>query len=91
MRKKVKALVLPDAPLQYGDRGMDAERLQLALEHIYKLKGKKKITYNEPSYFGLLTMKYLVDFQQGHMTGIPVRRGVFDKTTRQIMREVLEQ
>lgn len=90
MRKKIVNLILPDAPLSQGDKGMDVERLQLCLDHYFKLKGKKKITANEPARFGEMTWNYLMRFQAENIEGIPFRIGQLDAVTRQRLREVLQ-
>ena len=80
-------LILPDYPLKEGDRGLHVARLQACFDTIYKLKGKKKLESIEPSYFGRITSEYVLVFQENE--GIK-RTAVYDRQTRQKLREVLQ-
>lgn len=79
-------LVLPDAPLILGSRGMAVDRLQVCLDTILKYKGKKKLQSMEPHYYGQATLEAVNRFQREH----DIKEGFYDKTTRQRLREVIQ-
>ena len=66
---------------------MDVERLQQCLDHIFKLKGKKKIESTEPAFYGCLTAYYVCIFQQKCNIA---ENGTFNNITRTKLREVIE-
>lgn len=86
MKKKIE-LVLPDYPINKGDRGLNVSRLQACFDAIYKLKGKKKLESIEPAYCGMDTYSYLLMFQTEHECR---NKGTYDRLTRQKLREVLD-
>lgn len=79
-------LILPDAPLSKGDKGMHVDRLHHCIDNILKYKGKNKTSSLEPSYYGDITRDRILSFQaaQGIRT-----TGIYDKLTRQKLREAL--
>lgn len=79
-------LILPDAPLIVGARGMHVDRLQVCLDTILKYRGKKKLQSMEPSYYGPATMEAVNRFQREQN----IKEGFYDKTTRQRLREVIQ-
>ena len=87
MRKKsIDNFIIPDVCMP-NDRSMDVERLQKCLDHIFKLKGKKKLESIEPAYYGFQTKFYVKKFQFDQMIRAD---GVFDHLTRTKLREVIE-
>ena len=80
-------LVLPDAPLILGSRGMAVDRLQVCLDTILKYKGKKKLQSIEPHYYGMATLEAVNKFQAQE----GLKQSFYDKTTRQRLREVILQ
>lgn len=86
MKKKIE-LVLPDYPINKGDRGLNVSRLQACFDAIYKLKGKKKLESIEPAYCGADTYMYLLQFQEENNCRC---KGYYDRLTRQKLREVLD-
>lgn len=83
---KKSDLILPDYPVQRGDRGLNVSRLQACLDVLYKHKGKKKLESVEPAYCGAYTHMDLLTFQQEYCDKTT---GVYDRHTRQKLREVL--
>lgn len=87
MRKKsIDNFIIPDV-CAYGERSMDVERLQKCLDHIFKLKGKKKLESIEPAYYGFNTRFYVKKFQFDQMIASD---GEFNSLTRTKLREVIE-
>lgn len=87
MRKKsIDNFIIPDT-CKPGDRSMDVERLQKCLDHIFNLKGKKKLESIEPAYFGTATRFYIKKFQYNN--GISETEAL-DHLTRTLLREVIE-
>lgn len=81
-----KVYYIPDAPLMKGCRGMHVDRLQYALDGVFKYRGKNKISKIEPSYYGDETVSNIKTFQAAQ--GIKIT-GIYDHMTRQKLREVL--
>lgn len=80
-------LVLPDYPINKGDRGLNVARLQACFDYIYKHKGNKKLQSLEPSYMGSYTYIDLLAFQEENKIR---KTGIYDKLTRQKLREVIQ-
>lgn len=80
-------LILPDYPIKAGDRSLQVARLQACLDAIYKFKGKNKLESSEPSYMGDNTIRALKSFQASQEMHIT---GVYDRLTRQKLRELLQ-
>ena len=78
---------LPDAPLMYGDKGMQVDRLQWCLDHALGLTKRKRTAYKEAGRYGRWTETNVAFFQT--QQGIKCS-GVFDHWTRAKLREVLE-
>ena len=78
---------LPDAPLMYGDKGMQVDRLQWCLDHALKLTKRKRTAYKESGRYEHYTEARVAEFQTKQ--GIKCS-GVFDHWTRARLREALE-
>lgn len=78
---------LPDAPLMYGDKGMQVDRLQWCLDHALKLTKRKRTAYKEAGRYDHYTETRVAEFQTKQ--GIKCS-GVFDHWTRARLREALE-
>ena len=78
---KKNELIIPDAPLARGDRGMHVDNLQNILKYIFKYKKEP-----EPSYFGRFTQDRVMALQD--KLGIKIT-GYYDYMTRTKLREVL--
>ena len=78
---------LPDAPLMYGDKGMQVDRLQWCLDHALMLTKRKRTAYKESGHYEHYTEARVAEFQTKQ--GIKCS-GVFDHWTRARLREALE-
>lgn len=79
-------LILPNATLMPKDMGLGVSRLHACMDYIYKLKGKNKLESIEPGYYGINTLITIKRFQEDNNIHIT---GIYDKLTRQKLREVL--
>lgn len=86
MAKRKKIYQLPNAPLAPGDKGMDVDRLQQALDHILKYKVKERLQTTEPGWYGVRTATAVWLFREN--SGIKADFD-FDKLARQKLREAL--
>lgn len=78
---------LPSAPLMYGEKGMQVDRLQWCLDHALKLTKRKRTAYKEASRYGEYTQAMVAHFQ----TKYDIKcSGVFDNWTRAKLKEVLD-
>ena len=78
---KKQDLIIPDAPLKMGARGIQVDNLQAILKYILKYKKEP-----EPSYYGRFTEDKVKVIQEN--LGIRIS-GVYDNMTRSTLREAL--
>lgn len=86
MAKRKKIYQLPDAPLSPGDKGMHVDRLQEALDHVLKLRGKNRLRVREPGWYSIGTSTAVYRFRDE--AGIRADFD-FDKQAREKLREAL--
>ena len=88
MRKRIQQeVIIPDAPLKRGDRGMAVENLQRTLQSILKTKGKANPLNIEPGIYGPAT-EMMVRHFQGTYGLFP--SGAYTELTRLRIKEVLK-
>ncbi len=88
MRKRIQQeVIIPDAPLKRGDRGMAVENLQKVLQSILKTRGKVNPLTYEPGIYGPLTDGMVRRFQ-GTYGLFP--SGTYTALTRLRIKEVLK-
>ena len=83
---RIKAkLVVPDAPLKFGDRNLNVIYLQQCLQKIYKCK--PSIVGEDNGHYGALTETTVRHFQADHGLHID---GRYTDLTRRVLREVIK-
>ena len=88
MAKRKKIYQLPNAPLKPGDKGMQVDNLQKALDHILKYKVKERLQTTEPGWYGVRTSTAVWRFRENSGIGSDFD---FDKLTREKLREELSK
>lgn len=80
-------IIIPDSPLNIGDRGLGVVYLQIALQAVLKLKGKHDIVRSENGHFGPKTESAVRNFQEKNKIHID---GRYTDLTRRVLREVIK-
>ena len=85
-KRILQKIIIPDAPLKRGNRGMAVENLQRTLQSILKTKGKANPLNTEPGIYGPAT-EMMVRHFQGTYGLFP--SGAYTELTRLRIKEVL--